>query len=186
MKNGLIIGLFAGLIVLQIATPVSMIAKRESTLRDGVAFRFKTAPVDPYDAFRGRYVAIRAESNKVSKPDGMNLKHGQKVYAQLTVDEQGFAQVSQIAMQKPKDAHYLIASVTYPTGNDIGLNLPIDRYYMEEKAAPRAEQAYLEHSRRGKQDAYVTVKVKDGFAVIEGLYVGEQRIEDLVKPKITV
>jgi uncharacterized membrane-anchored protein len=183
MKKELVVGLFAGLIAVQIGLPVSMIAKRESTLRDGAIFRFKTAPVDPYDAFRGRYVAIRAEINKVKKPEGMNLKYGQKVYAQLTVDEKGFAQVSQIAMQKPKDSAYLTASVTYPTGNDIGLNLPIDRYYMEEKAAPRAEQAYREHSRRDKQDAYVVVRVKDGFAVIEGLYVGDQRIEDAVRGK---
>ncbi len=187
MRKELIIGLFAGLIVLQIVLPVSMIAKRESTLKNGEVFRFKTVPVDPYDAFRGRYVAIRAEINKVSKPEGVDLKYGQKVYAQLFVDENGFAQVSQIAMRRPKDSAYLIASVTYPAGrgNDVGLNLPIDRYYMEEKAAPRAEQVYREHSRRGdKQDAYVIVRIKDGFAVIEGLYVGDQRIEDILKVNI--
>lgn len=183
MRKELIIGLFAGLIALQIALPVSMIAKRESTLKEGAVFRFKTAPVDPYDAFRGRYVTIRAEINKVSKPEGVDLKSGQKVYAQLTVDEKGLAQVLQIALQKPKDSAYLIASVTHPSGNDVGLNLPIDRYYMEETVAPRAEQAYREHSRRDKQDAYVIVRVKDGFAVIEGLYVGDQRIEDVVKRK---
>ncbi len=183
MRKELIVGFFAGVIALQIGLPIAMIVKRESTLKDGVSFRFKTAPVDPYDAFRGRYVAIRAQINKVRKPEGVNLKYGQKVYAQLTVDEKGFAQVSQIAIQKPKDSAYLTASVTYPTGNDIGLNLPIDRYYMEEKAAPLAEQVYREHSRRNKQDAYVIVKVKDGFAVIDGLYVGDQRIEDLVSER---
>ncbi len=183
MKKELVVGLFAGLIVLQVALPVSMIVKRESTLKDGASFRFKTAPVDPYDAFRGRYVAIRAEINKVSKPEGVNLKYRQKVYALLNVDEKGFAQVSKIAMQKPNDSAYMIASVAYPTGNDVALDLPIDRYYMEEKAATRAEQAYREHSRREKQDAYVVVRVKDGFAVIEGLYVGDQRIEDAVRQK---
>ena len=181
MKKKLIVGLFAGLIALQIAVPVSMIVKRESTLKTGTVFRFKTAPVDPYDAFRGRYVAIRADVNKVSKPEGMNLKYRQKVFAQLTVDEKGFAQVSKITLQRPKDSAYLSASVAYPVGNDVGLDLPIDRYYMEEKAATRAEQAYREHSRRDKQDAYVVVRVKDGFAVIEGLYVGDQRIEDVVR-----
>lgn len=183
MKKELVVGLFSGLIVLQVALPISMIVKRESTLKDGASFRFKTAPVDPYDAFRGRYVAIRAEINKVSKPEGMNLKYRQKVYALLDVDEKGFAQVSKISMQKPNDSAYMIASVAYPAGNDVALDLPIDRYYMEEKAATRAEQAYREHSRREKQDAYVVVRVKDGFAVIEGLYVGDQRIEDAVRRK---
>ena len=182
MRKELIVGLFASLIALQIAVPVSMIVKRESTLKYGTLFRFKTAPVDPYDAFRGRYVAIRADINKVHKPEGMNYIHGQKVFAQLTVDEKGFAQVSRITMQKPRDSAYLTATTVYPAGNDVELNLPvIDRYYMEEKAATRAEQAYREHSRRDKRDAYVAVRVKDGFAVIEGLYVGDQRIEDVVR-----
>ena len=183
MKREYIIGLFVGLICLQIIVPVSMITKRESTLRNGIEFRFKTAPVDPYDAFRGRYVALRVEVNKVGKPAGMDLKYGQKVFAQLATDESGLAKVSGILLEKPKNPAYLIATVAYPTGNDVTINLPIDRYYMEENAAPRAEQVYREHSRRDKQDAYVTVRVMDGFAVVEGLYVGDHRIEDLVRQK---
>ncbi len=183
MKKEYIVGLFAGLICLQIIVPVSMIVKRESTLRNGAAFRFKTAPIDPYDAFRGRYVALRVEVNKVSKPEGVDVKHRQKVFAQLTVDENGLAKVSGISLEKPKDPAYLTATVAYPMGNDVTLRLPIDRYYMEEKAAPRAEQVYREHSRRDKQDAYVIVRVMDGFAVVEGLYVGDRRIEDLVRQK---
>lgn len=184
MRKQLIIGFFVALITLQVAIPVSMIVKRESTLRTGAIFRFKTTPVDPYDAFRGRYVAVRADVNKVSKPEGINLKYRQKVFAQLKVDEKGFAQVSQISLQKPKDSAYLSATVSYPVANEIGLDLPIDRYYMEEKAATRAEQVYREHSSRDKQDAYVMVRVKDGFAVIEGLYVGEKKIEDLARQSL--
>ena len=183
MKREYIIGLFAGLICLQIIVPVSMITKRESTLRNGLEFRFKTAPVDPYDAFRGRYVALRVEVNKVNRPTGMDLKYGQKVFAQLATDENGLAKVSGISLEKPKRPAYLMATVLYPEGNEVTLNLPIDRYYMEENAAPRAEQVYREHSQRNKQDAYVTVRVMDGFAVVEGLYVGDQRIEDLVRKK---
>ena len=41
-----------------------MIARREMTLRNGVVCRFLTAPVDPYDAFRGRYVALNFAENK--------------------------------------------------------------------------------------------------------------------------
>ena len=56
MKSKLIIGLFLGVSFIQIITPLSMIIKRESVLKNGGQFKFKTAPVDPYDAFRGRYV----------------------------------------------------------------------------------------------------------------------------------
>ena len=181
MRKEFIIGLFSVLIVLQILSSVSMIAKRESVLKNGMQFRFKTAPVDPYDAFRGRYVALGVGAIKVSKPQGVDLEYGQKVYAQMIIDEQGFAKISQITTQKPQGVTYLTAKVSGFSKNEVSLDLPIDRYYMEEKAAPRAEQIYREHSSRGKQDAYVIVRIKDGFAVIEGLYVGGQRIEELVK-----
>jgi uncharacterized membrane-anchored protein len=183
MRKELIIVLFSGLILVQIAAPLSMIIKRESVLKNGVLFRFKTAPVDPYDAFRGRYVALGVEANKAVKPQGVNLRSGQKVYAQIIVDENGYAKTYQITTQKPKDSAFLTARVSYLSGNDVFLDLPIDRYYMEEKAAPRAEQIYRKHSGRDKQDAYVVVRIKDGFAVIEGLYVGGQRIEEVLKQK---
>ncbi len=184
MREELIIGLFSGLILVQIAAPLSMIVKRESVLKNGVSFRFKTAPVDPYDAFRGRYVALGVEANKAVKPQGIDLRSGQKVYVQIIVDENGYAKMSQVTTQKPKDPAFLTAKVSYLSGNNVFLNLPIDRYYMEEKAAPQAEQIYRKHSRRDKQDAYVVVKIKDGFAVIEGLYVGGQRIEEVLKQEI--
>ena len=183
MRKKLIIGLFSGLILAQIVVPLSMIGKRESVLKNGVPFRFKTAPVDPYDAFRGRYVALGVEANKATKPQGVDLRRGQKVYAHIIVDETGYAKISQITTQKPKDPAFLTAKVSYFSGNDVFLILPIDRYYMEEKAAPRAEQVYRKHSGRDKNDAYVIVRIKDGFAVVEGLYVGGQRIEEVLKQK---
>ena len=103
---------------------------------------------------------------------------------QIIVDENGYAKMSQITTQKPKGPAFLTAKVSYLSGNKVFLNLPIDRYYMEEKAAPQAEQIYRKHSGRDKQDAYVVVKIKDGFTVIEGLYVGGQRIEEVLKQKI--
>ena len=183
MRKELTAGLFSGLVLLQIAAPVSLIVQRESVLKQGTPFRFKTAPVDPYDAFRGRYVALKVEANTAPKPQGLDVKYGQKVYAQLAVDEHGFAKVARITTQKPQGSTYVTATVSSPVRDGVALDLPIDRYYMEEKSAPRAEQAYREHSGREVQDAYVVVRIKDGFAVIEGLYVGGRRIEEVVKQK---
>lgn len=181
MKNRLIIGLFCCIALMQIIIPLSMIIKRESVLKNGVQFKFKTAPVDPYDAFRGRYVALRIKGDNVSRPQGVSLSYGQNVYALIAIDEQGFAQFSTLSTSKPQGVPYIQAKVRYISGDNVQLDLPMDRYYMEEKAAPTAERVYREYSRRDKQDAYVLVRVKDGFAVIESLYVGGRRIEDVVR-----
>ena len=50
-----------------------------------------------------------------------------------------------------------------------------------EKAAPAAERAYRKHSRKDSKDAYVTVRIKSGFAVLEELYVGEKPILEFIK-----
>lgn len=181
MKRPLIIGLFCCLALVQIVTPLSMIAKRESVLKNGEQFKFKTVPVDPYDAFRGRYVALKMEKDRVPIPEGVKLRNGQRVYAHITVDEQGFAEISTVTTSRPQGLPYIQAKVRYVYKNELQLDLPIDRYYMEEKSAPAAEIIYRQHNTRKKQDAYVLVRIKDGFVVIEGLYVGGKRIEEVVK-----
>jgi len=158
-----------------------MIIKRESVLKNGEQFKFKTAPVDPYDAFRGRYVALRIAEDNVSVPRGILLSNGQSICAHIAVDEQGFAKLTTVTTGEPQGVSYIQAKVRYVSGNKVQLDLPIDRYYMEEKSAPAAERVYREYSRRDKQDAYVLVRVKDGFAVIEALYIGGKRIEDVVR-----
>lgn len=50
--------LFALLCVAQWAVPLAMVQRAERTLSEGTAYRFRTAPVDPADPFRGRYVTL--------------------------------------------------------------------------------------------------------------------------------
>ena len=184
MKSKLIIGLFLAVSFIQIITPLSMIIKRESVLKNGGQFKFKTAPVDPYDAFRGRYVALKIEDNYVPAIKETKLSRGQTVYALINVDSQGFAKFTTVTTVRPSDKPYIQTRITkmrHISQDKMYLDLPIDRYYMEEKAAPLAERIYQHYAQRGKQDAYIIVRIKDGFAVIESLYVGGQRIEDAVK-----
>jgi len=184
MKNSLLVGLSSAVIVVQLAVPLSMIIKREVTLKEGIEFRFKTAPVDPFDAFRGRYVALRVDVNQV--PTQETLSYQKNVYAALMVDEQGYAKIMSVSSQKPKNVPYVMATVGYQSGGLVNVHLPFDRYYMNEKSAPRAESLYREHNfnRQGQPaDAYITVRVKDGFSVIDGLYLGGKKIEELIKIK---
>ena len=183
MRKQLIISLFVGVALIQIATPLSMIAKREGVLQTGGQFKFKVAPVDPYDAFRGRYVALRLLEDKAVVSPGIKLDYGQRVFAYIVVDELGFAKFSTLTTVRPQGAPYIDATVASfgQATSEVRLNLPIDRYYMEEEAAPKAERIYQRHASRGKEDAYVLVRIKDGFAVIEELYVGGRRIEEAIK-----
>lgn len=180
-KQAIVFLLFLVLAFLQVAAPFVLIRKHEAILKEGKTFKFRTAPVDPFDAFRGRYVALRLEQDKVLMPEGMDLESGEKICANITTGEDGFARISGLSKYPPIGLSYMKAKIRYISGKDVFLDLPIDRYYMEEKAAKLAETVYRAHSRPEKRDAYVLVRIKDGDAAIDKLYIGEKPIEELVR-----
>jgi len=181
-RRGLYLTLFACLALAQLAAPLSMIVRRERVLLTGRAYKFKTAPIDPSDAFRGRYVALSFELAEAPAEHPGSFEPGQKVCALLREDEAGFGQVASVSPGKPADGVFLWVKA-YPgnSSQHVRVELPFDRYYLEEELAPTAERAYREHSRRGEQDAYAVVRVKDGMGVIEELYVGGQPIREFIR-----
>ena len=56
--------LFVLVAVIQLAVAGRAIVISELTLRSGEVYRFRIQPVDPVDAFRGRYVAVRMAENR--------------------------------------------------------------------------------------------------------------------------
>lgn len=150
-------------IIVQLLTPAYMIAHRYDILRRGEEFRFIVAPVDPYDAFRGRYVYLNSPQATT----------GYGKYGIIAVDGEGFAYIREIADEKPSGVPYVKSA-----GRN-WFSLPISRYYMDEKLAPKAES--YTRQRSPERESYVTVRVKNGELVVSGLYVGGEAIEDIVR-----
>jgi len=180
-RRFVLLGLFGILALVQIAVPVSMIIEREMVLRYGRTLKFRTAPVDPFDALRGRYVWLGFESNSVSGPGASGFADGQRVYALVEEDADGFARFTRLSARRPEGDAYVQVRVSYTHQGKTFLDLPFDRYYLEEDLAPAAEEAYRAHRARGSHDAYVTVRVWKGRAVLEELYVGGKPILEFLK-----
>lgn len=170
-----------GLVALaQLAAPAWMIGRREWVLEHGTVYKFKTAPVDPYDPFRGRYVWLAVEQNTAPYIGQGPPPYGKDVYAVLEVGEDGFARFSGVDLRPPAAGDYIRAHGDYAGEGMILLRVPFDRYYMNERKAPEAELAYREHSTGEQRDAYVTVRVLDGYAVLEQLYISGAPIEEFL------
>src|SRR4051812_20307537 len=104
MKSARLV-LFVVIGLIQLSVPASVIWKREQTLRHGRTWKFKTAPVDPVDAIRGRYVALGFDAEKFPAPDpNPDLANvpGSIVYAKLKEGPDGFAVVDQISAERLK------------------------------------------------------------------------------------
>lgn len=181
MKPNFIFGLFVAVAIVQLAVPINQIRKYENILHTGTIYKFRTAPVDPYDVFRGRYVALNYADTIASLKQGQRLEYGAPAYVSLRKDSAGFAQFEEVSSTPPSEGDYLRVEYISKSGgtDNIHFQLPFDRFFMEETKAPQAEAAYRKYAnRRGQKidDTYVIVHVKGGRGVIEDLYIKDKPI----------
>jgi len=175
------------LIAVQIAVPFSMIRNRENILRQGELFRFKTRPIDPADPFQGRYVWLGFKDDFVprSKEDKEDLVYRMPIYALLETDEEGFAHFKGWSLEKPEEGYYLktryLGRRWNRNENSFRIDLPFDRYYMDEAKAPRAEILVRESTR--STNCWANVRILDGKALIEDVFAEGQSLRDLAAEK---
>ena len=149
-------------IFVQILIPTYMIWGKYDVLKNGEEVKIKVAPIDPYDAFRGRYVSLWYD-------DDLSYEESQGKYGILEIDEDGFAMVKKVVKEQPKDQLYLTS------GNEDYFYIPLDRYYMEETLAPKAEEMIS-----GEKEAYVTIRIKGDKSVLSGLYIDGKPVEEIL------
>ncbi len=167
----------------QLGTPVFMIAQREKVLRRGAEFRFRVAPVDPYDAFRGRFVWIGGTSNRVTKADASTYARGERVYATVARGEDGFARFATVSRRRPDGHDWIRTRVEHASGREVAIDTTFHRFYMEESEAPAAEAAVRDASRRTatNRTAAVVVRVRDGLAVITDLEIDGRPVREVLR-----
>jgi uncharacterized membrane-anchored protein len=182
---------FALLCVLQLAAAGSGIARYEHTLRSGTEVWLEVAPVDPADPFRGRYVSLTYALEREPHPVRGTPNYKDHVYAVLKAEKGRAAKVLYVAAQEPTSGLYLKVLPSWADGDRIHINIPFDRYYMEESLAPAAEVAYREavgtqvfddqgnrSSEGGRgQQSFARMRILGGRAVIEGVLLGDVPIE---------
>jgi len=177
MRNGLL--LFCVIALAQWALPLWTIRNSERILHEGTSFKFRTAPVDPHDPFRGEYVTLRfaMETEDLLGPQ----PQGQQVFAVLTTKD-GEAAIEVVLEEPPVDSRpYIRCMVDYsPTADTMlyRLDLPFERFYLEQGKGTATETLMNQQAVETGPElpAYAVVSVLDGEAVIEDLIIGDRSI----------
>ena len=176
---------FALLVLLQIWTPAAMIWNREAVLKTGKAFKFRSAPVDPYDAFRGKYIILGFDEKSLHQQETLKWESGETIYVQLKNDSAGFAKINSVHKIKPGiQTDFIKAKVNYfsnDSNNEVFIEWPFNRFYMEETKAYAAEQAYIKSTADSSNKTYTLVKVKNGDAVLENVFINDKPIAAYLK-----
>ena len=161
-----------------------MIWDKEVVLEKGKEFKFKTAPVDPNDPFRGKYITLSFENTTVKVANENNWLYGESVYSELVTNEEGFAKIKSISKERPNTLDYVLTEIAYVSSNgsnEIRVLYPFDRFYMEESKAPEAETVYRKVQRDTTKITYALVSVKEGESVLKDVFINDVSIAEIVK-----
>ena len=164
------------MVLAQLYIPARMIFDSENILAEGREFMFKTAPIDPTDPFRGKYIVLTFDESSAQVSNDEDWYEGQPVFINLTTDEKGFAKIQSVLKNEPIDSEdYVSATVRYVAKSDsftnVSISYPFDRFYMEESKAYDAELAYNEAALDSNQTTYALVSVKKGDAVVKDVLI---------------
>lgn len=175
--NKLRLLIFLAVALAQISVPASMIWKRQQILREGRVWKFRTAPVDPVDALRGRYLSLRFAAERFSRAD--SLPYGSTaLFVSVKEDAEGFAVVDEVSLEPRHGDNVIRAEPGGFFDERQHLRFHFDRFWVNEGDAVAAEAAYRTH---GKDDGYVTVRVGRGDAAIEELYLAGQPLREYLR-----
>lgn len=171
--------------LIQLYIPAKMILDSEDVIDSGIAYKFKTAPVDPTDPFRGKYITLRYKDNSVEVENKNDWINGEEVYVILNMDKDGFAKIKFLSKETPKyKADYLKAKISFVSSggsNQVRIAYPFNRYYMEESKAEAAEKAYRQSQADTSKLTYALVSIKNGEAVLQDVLIGGIPIKDMVE-----
>ncbi len=162
--------IFALVALGQLAVPTYMIREAERTLADGEVMRFRTAPVDPQDLFRGRYVRLDFEALRAKMTGEEFFQRNRAAHVLFERDAEGFARAIAIQEVPPDSVNFMTVHMLNfdSETNEIEFELPVDRFYMEESLAPLAEREY---ARLRGRSAWAELRVRYGHTLIEQVFI---------------
>lgn len=167
---------FLGMAGIQWFVPLQMIQGNRSTLITGSEYKFKIAPIDPEDPFRGKYLRLRFQEDHLAVPPGIKWEAEDIVYAVIEEDPSGYALIAGLSRDEPalNDTDYIKSSVRAVHGKDslmVYIHYPFDRYYINERMAGPLEEILTENRIDTSKTNYAVVRIKSGEALLEEVFV---------------
>jgi len=114
--------------------------------------------------------------------EDFEVRQGRRIFVPIEIDADGFAALGQAALDPPATGAYLKLRAGVVAPDDAGkrhlwVSMPFGRFYMDENLAPEAERAVWSGP-RGRRDASVSVRIRNGVGVVEELYIDDSPIHE--------
>ncbi len=172
---------FIVMVLAQWFVPGQMIYQQEQVLNEGTPYKFRTVPIDPNDPFRGKFIVLNYEMDKVKKPSE-EVEYDEDIYVYIETGKDGFAIATHASIKAmDTDQDYVIVKSNGVYEDSLNFSLPFNIHYMDEGKAYNAEVAVREATRDSLLDnCYGLVYVKGDRAVLSDVFINEVPIKDYV------
>lgn len=168
----------------QWAGPLSRIYTYEQTLTQGTLIKLKCTAPDPYDPLRGRFLAIRPEQQQIPIPETLRLQEGTTFYASFSTGDDGLTTLSGVSLSPPENGESIrLRTRYYAYGNNVNIDWPFERFYINEKLAPEAD-AWLAENIRSAEGVIAEVRVLNGTAVLADLSLDGKSFREILKERV--
>ncbi len=128
-KYVIILLIFWGLIV------IGFIATKQFTVQTGSEILLKTIPLDPRDLFRGDYVILRYDINRIHLDSIVTYEDSfikdDQIYLKLEVHSK-YALPTQISKQAFKDGLFIKGTVIDAYDKSLNINYGIESYFVKQ------------------------------------------------------
>ena len=188
-KTWWLILLFGLMVAAQWWVPVSMITGSNRILEQGTPMKFRCAPVDPNDPFRGKYIVLRFDIDRFEIDTTLGLKDRQIVFLSFKKDSLGFAQIRKIDTLPPipnqdylktriyiNSSRFLQDFIRDSSKWEVDFDIPFDRFFLEETKAPQAENLYNTGISDTTGNTYGLVYLLNGEARIKDVIIRDTSI----------
>ncbi|MCU4166166.1 GDYXXLXY domain-containing protein [Carboxylicivirga caseinilyticus] len=184
-RKSIILPLFILVALVQLFVPSKMIWDREAILREGTEIKLKTAPIDPNDPFRGKYIVLDYEENSIKKDSTESWSRGDEVFVYFSMDKDGFAKIESVSRAIIDDNQLFVkATIGNRIWNDtamIRVDYDFNRFYMEESKAKNAEIVHREALNDTSKISYALVSIMNGDAVVKDVFIDDVSVHELAK-----
>lgn len=167
--------------------PLVGVWQHERIIVQGAAVRLECTAPDPYDPFRGRFLAVRPAEIEGLAPDGMPKGVMVPVWATLVEDEHGLSRIASLSLE-PVSGPTVIRLAARLSGERNGaktvmIRWPLDRFYLNERLAPDADKLFAERL-RGDKPPVAEIRLLDGQAVLTDVLLDGVSIREAVKRQV--
>ncbi len=178
MKTKILIPSLVVVFAIQLYFPFKLILNKESVYDSELELRLQTAPYDPYNPFKGRYVKLRFRERRVIDRSFV-YESGDDIYLKFARNKDNYDTICKTSnVPFSQNEKYIKAQVRSYYKNNVSIEYPFEEYYMNEYKAPKAEINYRKTSRNDSLETYALVSIKNGDAVLKSVLIDETPIEE--------